>query len=75
MKSQLKAPRYRWVVLFASFCVFVAFAFALQEAPPLMDPIMNEFNISHAEAGLLISVVMIPGIFLAIPVGVSVGKY
>lgn len=75
MRTQLKTPRYRWAVLFASFYVFVTFAFALQEAPPLIDPIMDEFNVGHAEAGLLMSMVMIPGIFLAIPFGVLVDRY
>lgn len=71
----MKVSRYRWAVLLAAFYTFVAFAFAFQEAPPLMDSIMQEFNISHAEAGLLMSVVMIPGIFLGIPIGMLVGRY
>lgn len=67
--------RYRWVALFASFYAFVTFAFALQLAPPLMRPIIHEFNVSHAKAGLLMSMVMIPGIFLAIPAGMLVDRY
>ncbi len=76
VESRLRVSRYRWVVLLATFYTFVAFAFAFQEAPPLMDSIMQEFDISsHAEAGLLMSIVMIPGIFLGIPVGALVGRY
>ena len=75
MNSQLEISSYRWVVLFAVFYVFVAFAFAFQEVPPLMTPIMDEFNITNAEASLLMSIVVIPGIFLGIPVGASVDKY
>lgn len=71
----MRASRYRWAVLLAAFYTFVAFAFAFQEAPPLMDSIMQEFDISHAEAGLLMSIVMIPGIFLGVPVGALVGRY
>lgn len=72
----MRASRYRWVVLLAAFYTFVAYAFAFQEAPPLIDSIMHEFHISsHAEAGLLMSAVMIPGIFLGIPVGALVGRY
>jgi len=75
MKSQVEISLYRWVVLFAVFYVFVAFAFAFQEAPPLIDLIIQEFQISHAEAGLVMSIVVIPGIFLGIPVGASVDRY
>jgi len=67
--------RYRWVVLFASFYAFVTFAFALQLVPPLMRPIIQEFNVSHAQAGLLMSMAVIPGIFLAIPAGMLVDRY
>jgi MFS family permease len=75
MENQLKTSPYRWVVLFAVFYVFVAFAFAFQEIPPLMIPIMDEFKITNTEANLLMSIVVIPGIFLGIPVGASVDKY
>lgn len=75
VESRLRLSRHRWVVLLAAFYTFVAFAFAFQEAPPLMDSIMHEFKISHAEAGLLMSIVMIPGIFLGIPIGALVGRY
>lgn len=67
--------RYRWVVLFASFYAFVTFAFALQVVPPLMRSIIHEFDISHVDAGLLMSVVVIPGILLAIPAGILVDRY
>lgn len=68
-------PRYRWIVFFASFYVFVSYAFILQAVPPLMRPMIHEFNISHAQAGLLMSMAVIPGIFLAIPSGLLVDRY
>lgn len=67
--------RYRWVVLFASFYAFVTFAFALQVVPPLMRSIIHEFDIGHVDTGLLMSVVVIPGILLAIPAGILVDRY
>lgn len=67
--------RYRWVVLFSSFYAFVAFAFALQIVPPLLGTIIDEFGVSHAQAGLSISMVVIPGIFLAIPAGILTDRY
>lgn len=75
MRNQLKATCNRWAVLFALLYVFVAYAFALQGVPPLMGTMMNEFNIGHADAGFLMSMVVVPGIFLSIPFGVFVGKH
>jgi len=68
-------PLYRWAILFASFFAFVAYAFAFQEAPPLFDSIIEEFKISKAEFGLVMSMVLLPGIFLSLPAGFFVKKY
>ena len=71
-----KSPRYRWVILFASFYAFVAYAFALQVAPPLISSIKAEFNILlDTEAALIMSIVLVPGIFLGLPAGFFVKKY
>ncbi|KPV63954.1 MAG: bicyclomycin/multidrug efflux system [Candidatus Bathyarchaeota archaeon BA2] len=71
-----KYPRYRWAILFASFYAFVAYAFALQAVPPLISSIKAEFNIPlDAEAALLMSIVLMPGIFLGLPAGFFVKKY
>lgn len=66
---------YRWTVLLVSFYAFVAYAFAFQSAPPLFQSITAEFGISHTEAGLLMSIVLVPGIFLGLPAGLLIGKY
>jgi len=65
----------RWAVLFASSYAFVAFAFSLQSMPPLIGEIMHEFNLSNAQAGLSMSIVVIPGIFLAIPAGILIERH
>lgn len=54
----------------------MAYAFVFQEVPPLIGSIMEEFNVVRgAEAGLLMSVVVVPGIFLALPAGFIVDRY
>jgi len=68
-------PPYRWIILFASFYAFVAFAFTFQLVPPMIPSIIEEFNITHAEAGLLMSIVLVPGIFLSLPAGLFVERY
>ena len=70
-----KRPRYRWAILFASFYAFVAFAFTFQLVPPLIPSIIEEFNLTNAEAGLLMSIVLVPGIFLSLPAGLFVERY
>lgn len=70
-----RAPSYRWALLFASFFTFVAFAFVFQLMPPLEKIIRSDFGISQAESGLLMSIVVVPGIFLALPAGLVVNRY
>jgi len=68
--------RTRWAVLFSVWYAFVAYAFVFQEVPPLIDALMMQFSIaSAAEAGLLMTIVVIPGIFLALPAGLIADKY
>ena len=69
------APRYRWVVLAITLLAFIAFAYGFQIAPPLIPYILREFSISNAQAGLLMSVVLIPGILLSIPVILIIDRY
>lgn len=70
-----RSPRYRWVVVLASFFAFVAFAFSLQIVPPLLSSMQSEFGVDDAQAGLLMSVVVIPGIVLALPAGLVISRY
>jgi len=67
--------RSRWIILSAIFYVFVAYAFAFQVVPPAIKPMMKEFDVSHAQAGLLMTMVVIPGILLALPTGILVDRY
>jgi len=62
-------------MLFISFFAFVAFAFTFQLVPPLIPSILEEFNITYTEAGLLMSIVLVPGIFFSLPAGLLVERY
>lgn len=70
-----QSSNYRWGVLFASFFAFVAFAFVFQLVPPLLRTIQNDFGLSDAESGLVMSMVVVPGIVLALPAGLVINKY
>jgi MFS family permease len=57
------------------FFIFVTFAFNFQLVPPLRDSISAAFGLDEAQSGLLTSMVVIPGIFLALPTGLIMNRY
>jgi predicted MFS family arabinose efflux permease len=69
-----KPPWYRWVVLVVTLLVFVVYAFSFQIVPPLIPSILSEFGISNAEAGLLMSIVLVPGLILSIFVSLVIRR-
>jgi MFS family permease len=76
IEAKSERSRYRWLVLAVCLFAFVAYAFSFQLAPPLMTSIKNAFNVtSDAQTALVMSVVLVPGIFLSIPAGSWVGTY
>jgi MFS family permease len=70
-----QVSNYRWVVLSASFFAFVVWAFVFQLVPPLLGTFQSYFSVDKAQSGLLMSMVVIPGIFLALPAGFIVNRY
>jgi predicted MFS family arabinose efflux permease len=74
MLSSEKSPRYKWVVLIVTLLVFVAYAFSFQIIPPLIPSILSEFGISNTEAGLLMSIVLVPGLIFSILISLAIGK-
>lgn len=65
----------RWVMLFVSLFAFMAYAFVFQVLPPLLNEVQGVFGVDDAAAGLLMSFVVVPGIFLALPAGVLINKF
>ena len=47
----------------------MTFAFSLQIVPPVLPLVIKDFNLTHAEAGLIMSLFATPMIFLSIPAG------
>jgi len=66
--SQSKT-RYRWVILVMVYVCMLVFAFTLQFLPPILPTIIVNFQLSHTQAGLLMSLFTLPSIFLAILAG------
>ncbi len=61
-------------MLLVTLLAFVAFAFSFQIVPPLIPSILSEFGISNAEAGLLMSAVLVPGLVLGILVSFFIDR-
>jgi predicted MFS family arabinose efflux permease len=73
--AQRYSFRYRWIVLTVTLLAFVAYAFSFQIVPPLIPSILSEFGVSNAEAGLLMSIVLLPGLVLSIFVSLAISKF
>lgn len=74
-KEEEKSSGYRWAVLLVSLLAFIVYGFALQSVPPLLKQFTRIFNVDESNAGLLMSMVLIPGIVLALPAGILVDRY
>ncbi len=61
--------KYRWVILFMVYICMLVFAFTLQFLPPILPTIIANLQLSHAQAGLLMSLFTLPSIFLAVLAG------
>lgn len=53
----------------------LSFALVFQSIPPILRLIISELKITHAQAGLLMSLFALPGIFLAIPSGMILERF
>ncbi len=67
--------QYAWVILFAVFIASVAAPLNQNKVPPLMPVLMDAFNITLSQAGLLMSVFSITGLILALPAGFIIQRF
>ena len=58
-----------------TYLCMLSFALVFQSVPPLLTLIRQELGISHAQAGLLMSLFALPGIFVAVPSGVISDRF
>lgn len=65
----VSVSRYRWVILILAYLCMLGFAFTFQSLPPVLTLITEELRLTHAEAGLLMSLFSLPTIFLGILAG------
>jgi MFS family permease len=71
---QVKADTSRWLILgLVHFSVF-SFAVTMQMIPPILGILVDELGMSHAQAGALMGLFVLPGIFLSLPGGYFADK-
>lgn len=65
----------RWRALFYVYLSMLAYSFLFQVIPPLLNLIVSDLGISHAQAGALMSFFALPGLFISIPGGLLTDTY
>jgi len=66
---------YAWIILVVVFLASVAAPLNQAKIPPLMPVIMDAFQLSIGQAGWLMSVFALTGLFLSLPTGILLQKY
>ncbi|MDF1535298.1 MAG: MFS transporter [bacterium] len=59
----------RWWVLVLVYAAMFSFAVTLQMIPPLVPQLVARTGLTHAQAGVLMGLFTLPGVFLALPGG------
>lgn len=59
----------RWKALFYVYLSMLAYSFLFQVIPPVLGLLVSSLDISHAQAGALMSVFALPGLLISIPGG------
>lgn len=65
----------RWGMLVVVYLAALSFAITLQSMPPVLRLILDEFQLSHTQGGLLMSLFALPGIVVSIPAGMLGDRY
>ena len=70
-----RSNSYKWVVLAISFALMLVFAISLQSLPPIFDKIQKDISFSTSQAGMLMGVYAIPGIFIPFLIAFLASRY
>jgi MFS family permease len=75
LETREKPNGYRWVILVIVYLSILAFTFLLQSIPPILPLIISELKLLYAEAGLLMSLFALPGLFMSLLAGFLSDRY
>jgi MFS family permease len=65
----------RWKAMFYIYLFMLVFAVTFQSIPPLLGFLVHSLEISHTQAGALMSLFGLPGILISIPGGIFADVY
>jgi MFS family permease len=63
------------VILAVAYACLLAFGLALQSLPPILSLVILDLQLTHTQAGLLMSLFSVPGMVLAIPAGAFADRW
>ncbi len=66
---------YAWLGLVVVYMGFLSVGFVFHFLPPILPVVIADLNISHGQAGLLMSLFALPGILFSLPGGWLVDRY
>jgi len=66
---------FAWLGLGAVYLAFLSVGFVFHFLPPILPVVIADLDISHSQAGVLMSVFALPGILLSLPGGWLVDRY
>jgi MFS family permease len=66
---------YRWKIIAAAAFCYLIYAVLVQNIPPILGILIGTLNISHTEAGVLVSLALFPAIFLSFPGGILADRF
>ncbi|MHA1713575.1 MAG: MFS transporter [Candidatus Ranarchaeia archaeon] len=69
--QQAQTPSYRWVILALAFSLVGNFAATGNALPPILPILIEEFNITYFQAGLLQGAFNLPAVLLGLVIGFS----
>jgi len=65
----------RWVILAQVYLCMLSYAVVFQSIPPVMSLVISQFDLSHHQAGLLMSMFALPGVLVSLPAGMLADRY
>ncbi len=75
MKFDLEGENYKWVMVSLAFVISFLLHLLLFGTAPMVDLIMGEMGLSHAQFGLIFSAAMVSLLVLRIPWGILSDKF
>jgi MFS family permease len=63
------------MILIATYLCSFAFAFSLQSVPPVLNLLIRDFQLTHAQAGLTMALFALPMVFFSVPAGIIADRY